>query len=144
MYSTNMKVQHALKLWSFGAITLQIVKNARASKGKKQIALPKAWVLNDGMKESTLFNDTTWDTITRMCMDFINNQLHESSLAKVILRAKEFIGPSYQDTAEAVEDEDIQMVDLSDNECMWISLSFIPLVYSDLTSIVQNQSSHLQ
>jgi hypothetical protein len=96
------------------------------------------------MKESTLFNDATWGTVTRMRMDFVNNQLRESSLAKVILRAKEFVGPSYQDTAEAVEDEDVQMVDLSDNECMWISLSSIPLVYSDLTGVAQNQSSHLQ
>src|SRR5712692_3948960 len=95
-----------------------MVKSAKAGKSKKQISLPKFWVLEDGTKESMLFNDATWSAVTRAHMDFVNNNLFEASLAKVISRAKEFVGSSYQDTAKAVEDEDLQMVDLSDNECM--------------------------
>jgi len=140
MYSVDVKVQRALKLWAIGAITLQMVKSAKAGKGKKQISLPKFWVLEDGTKESMLFNDTTWGAVTRVRMDFINNNLREASLAKVISRAKEFVGSSYQDTAEAVEDEDLQMVDLSDDECMQIWP--IPLaLYSDLTQSAEAEQS---
>lgn len=140
IYSADVKVQRALKLWAIGAITLQMVKSAKAGKGKKQISLPKFWVLEDGTKESTLFNDATWGAVTRTRMDFVNNNLRESSLAKVISRAKEFVGSSYQDTAEAVEDEDLQMVDLSDDECMQIWP--IPLaLYSNLTQFAEAEQS---
>lgn len=108
-----------------------MVKNARAGKGKK-LALPKVWVLEDGTKESTLFNDQTWGSTSRARMDFVNKSLRESSLAKVISRAKAFVGPSNQDAAEVVEDGDQQMVDLSEDECMQIRP--IPL-YSDLTNL---------
>ena len=135
-----MLFRSALKLWAIGAITLQMVKSAKAGKGKKQISLPKFWVLEDGTKESMLFNDATWGAVTRARMDFINNNLREASLAKVISRAKEFVGSSYQDTAEAVEDEDLQMVDLSDDECMQIWP--IPLaLYSDLTQSAEAEQS---
>jgi hypothetical protein len=140
MYSVDVKVQRALKLWAIGAITLQMVKSVKAGKGKKQISLPKFWVLEDGTKESTLFNDVTWGAITHARMDFVNNNLHKSSLAKVISRAKDFVSSSYQDTAEAVEDEDLQMVDLSDDECMQIWP--IPLaLYSDLTQSTEAEQS---
>src|SRR5260370_10312443 len=87
-----------------------------------------------------LFNDATWGAVTHTRMDFVNNNLHEASLAKVISRAKEFVGSSYQDMAEAVEDEDLQMVDLSDDECMQICP--IPLaLYSDLTQSAEAQQS---
>jgi hypothetical protein len=121
MHSTNVKVQRALRLWAIGAITLQMVKNARAGKGRKQLTLPKTWVLKDGTKESTLFNDATWGDVSRTRMDFINNNLRESSLTKAVLRAKEFTG-SYQDRdmAKVPENEDVQMVDLSDGECTHI------------------------
>src|SRR5260370_14624985 len=120
MYSVDVKVQHALKIWAIGAIRLQMVKSTKAGKGKKQISLTKFWVLEDGTKESMLFNDATWGAVTRMHMDFINNNLREASLAKVISRAKEFVGSSYQDMPKAVKDEDLQMFDLSDDECMQI------------------------
>src|SRR5260370_25371467 len=118
MYSVDVKVQHALKLWAIGAITLQMVKSVKAGKGKKQISLPKFWVLEDGTKESMLFNDTTWGAVTHAHIDFVNNNLHEASLVKVISSAKEFVGSSYQDTAKAIEDEHLKMFDLSDDHCM--------------------------
>ena len=63
-----------------------------------------------------------------------------SMLTPTISKAKEFVGSSYQDMAEAVEDEDLQMVDLSDDECMQIWP--IPLaLYSDLTQSAEAEQS---
>ena len=117
MYSIDIKVQRALRLWAIGAITLQMVKNAKASKGKKLLALPKTYILEDGSPESTLFNEATWGAVTHTRMDFIKNKLRPSSLEKVVAKAKELAVP-FQGLSEAIDNEDVEMVDLSDDECI--------------------------
>src|SRR5260370_21528687 len=80
MYSVDVKVQHALKLWAIGAIMLQMVKSAKAGKGKKQISLPKFWVLEDGTKVSMLFNDTTWGAVSVAAVRPAVSRLQKSRL----------------------------------------------------------------
>lgn len=118
--SPALKVQRGLRLWAIGAITLQMVKNAKAGTGKKMVVLPQKFALENGSVETMAFNDTTWGAITRARMDFVNNHLRESSLAKAIEKAKESIAPHQDMSVDVEENQDVQMVDLSDDECTLI------------------------
>jgi len=123
----DCKVQRALKLWATGAITLQMVMDAKPAKGNKGMTLPKVMVNDNGTQESTSFNDATWGSIARTRMEFVNNSLRSSSLEKVIQKAKVFMVANHaggsRSTSDAMDIDGTytQMVDLSDpdSECKW-------------------------
>ena len=122
-----LKVQRALTLWATGAVTMEMVLDAKTNKNKA-LSLPKVMTLDDGTEMSTSFNDATWGDVTRTRMAFVNNNLRLSSLEKVIQKAKAFVvttsGGHSKASSSGLTDADkqcAQMVDLSDpeNECEW-------------------------
>jgi hypothetical protein len=107
-------------LWATGAVTLQMVLDSKHTKNKA-ISLPKTMTLDDGTEMGTSFNEATWGEVTRARMAFVNNNLHASSLEKVIKKAKAFVinagtVKTSSSGLTSTDDCNAQLVDLSDSE----------------------------
>jgi hypothetical protein len=123
--SPNVQVEQALKLWAGGAITLQMVLDAKSVKSGKGLILPKVFSHVAGTSESTAFNEANWGDVTQKYMDVVETRLRPSSFEKVIKKAKALVmatggaGSTTDDRMhnEGEPDAYAQIVDISDDEC---------------------------
>ncbi|KAI0247968.1 hypothetical protein BJV78DRAFT_1285175 [Lactifluus subvellereus] len=135
-------VQRGLTLWATGTITLQIVLDAKGTrrtkplshKGNRNLTLPKTFTYDNGTKESISFNAVTWSKATSKYMDFINTELRTSSFKKIIEKAQEVIADRLQtDDSDAMDVDsidDVQLVDLSDEDCKPFVFITVTVVHS--------------
>ena len=114
-------------MWATGTITLQMVLDAKGTrrtishKNNLNLTLPKTFIHENGTEESTSFNDATWSKATSKYMNFINTTLRSSSFDKIIEKAKEIMDstgrPRMDDVMDIESIDDVQLVDLSDDDC---------------------------
>ena len=134
------KIHRGLTLWVTGTITLQMVLDAKSMRHAKphtksnwNLTLPKSFINNNSTEESTLFNDITWSRATNKYMDFINKTLHPLSFKKVIEKAQEMLasmGRLWTDDAMDIDNlNDVQLVDLSDEDCKLKLSIIVPTLY---------------
>lgn len=103
------------------------------TKSNRNLALPKSFINNNGTEESTSFSDVTWSRATNKYMDFVNKTLRPSSFEKVVEKAREMLasmGRLRTDDAMDVDNlDDVQLVDLSDEDCKLKLSIIVPTLY---------------
>ena len=100
-------------------------KSTRRTKPGKgtvhNLTLPKSFTYDNGSKQSTAFNDVTWSTATTKYMTFVNTSLCLSSFKKIVVKAQEMVVSTGRlqmaDSMDIDNYSNIQLVDLSDDEC---------------------------
>lgn len=118
-----------MTLWATNTVTLQMVIDAKNTKrtrtstaivkGNRSVPLPKYFIRNNGVEESTGFNEATWSAATTKYMSFVNNRLRGSSFDKIIDKAMALVPVVHtggSDDVMDVDPDDIQLVDLSDDD----------------------------
>jgi hypothetical protein len=96
-----------------GTITLQMVLDTKAmkykpGKGVHDLKLLKYITHNNGMEESSGFNDITWLKSTAKYINFINNKLGSSSFNKIINKVKDLMASTHQlQTVDCMDVNDI-------------------------------------
>ena len=123
---TVNKAQRGLTLWATGAITLQMVLDAKATKRKpgkgiRDLKLPKYIIHDNGTEESSGFNDVTWSKATTKYINFVNNKLRPSSFEKIMNKVEDLMASTRRlqtvDSMDVDDIDDIELVDLSDDDC---------------------------
>ena len=129
MYDTDWKkTQQGLTLWATGTIMMQMVLNAKSlrctkshTKGHCNFTLPKTFIHNNGTEELTTFSDIIWSRATSKYMEFVTTALQETSFDKVIEKARGMVASTHRlqvdDTIDINSYDDVQLVDLSDEDC---------------------------